>query len=260
MNLLLFVIVIIISFTVVRIGAVAFELTGLEWSVAKFQALSCFTGTGFTTKESELIVKSHQRRKIAKILMIFGHAGLVTLIATFVNSMRPSQLVHKVFQPIIHLDKLPTLSVLINIVILALFCWVIFSLFTHTKFSKKLTKVIQNFFLKKNIITRTYVQDLVTSAGGFGIINIEVTKHSELYHMNLSDVEKKYPVMKILAIERGRNIITNLSDETRILLGDNIISYGKVDEIKKALHQRLIDKVKDKVSNRKKNKKTKTLK
>jgi hypothetical protein len=252
MNLILFVIIVIISITVVRIGAVAFELTGLDWTVAKFQALSCFTSTGFTTKESELIVKSQQRRKIATILMIIGHAGLVSLIATFVNSMRPSQLVHKVFQPIIHLDNLPTLSVLINIVIIALACWLILSLFSRTKFSKKLTKVIQNFFIKKDFISRIYVQDLVISAGGFGIINIEVTKNSMLYHMSLPDIVKQYPNMKILAIERGRNIITNLTDDTRMLLGDNIISYGKVDEIKKQLHQRLIDKVKDKVTSHKK--------
>jgi len=252
MNLILFVIIVIISITVVRIGAVAFELTGLDWTVAKFQALSCFTSTGFTTKESELIVKSQQRRKIATILMIIGHAGLVSLIATFVNSMRPSQLVHKVFQPIIHLDNMPTLSVLINIVIIALACWLILSLFSRTKFSKKLTKVIQNFFIKKDFISRIYVQDLVISAGGFGIINIEVTKNSMLYHMSLADTIKQYPNMKILAIERGRNIITNLTDDTRMLLGDNIISYGKVDEIKKQLHQRLIDKVKDKVTSHKK--------
>ena len=252
MNLILFVIIVIVSITVVRIGAVAFELTGLDWTVAKFQALSCFTSTGFTTKESELIVKSQQRRKIATILMIIGHAGLVSLIATFVNSMRPSQLVHKVFQPIIHLDNMPTLSVLINIVIIALACWLILSLFSRTKFSKKLTKVIQNFFIKKDFISRIYVQDLVISAGGFGIINIEVTKNSMLYHLSLADTVKQYPHMKILAIERGRNIITNLTDDTRMLLGDNIISYGKIDEIKKQLHQRLIDKVKDKVSTHKK--------
>jgi len=258
MNLILFIIVVIISITVVRIGAVAFELTGLEWTVAKFQALSCFTSTGFTTKESELVVKSQQRRKIATILMIIGHAGFVSLIATFVNSMRPSQLVHKVFQPIIHLDNLPTLSVLINIVIITLFCWIVLYLFSRTKFSKKLTKVIQDFFLKKNFINRTYVQDLVISAGGFGIINIEVTKNSMLYHISLTDIVKKYPEMKILAIERGRNIITNLTDDTRMLLGDNIISYGKVDAIKKVLHQRLIDKVRDRVTtHKKKNKKKK---
>lgn len=255
MNLILFVLAVIISFIVVRVGAVAFELTGMEWTVAKFQALSCFTSTGFTTKESEQVTQSHQRRKIAVTLMIFGHAGLVTLIATFMNSLRPSQLVHKIFQPIVHLDNLPTISVLINIAILTFFCWFVIILFSHTKFSKKVTKVIQNFFLKKKIITKTYVQDLVISEGGYGVINIEVTKHNLLYHLQYPDILKQYPQMKVLAIERGRNIITNFTDDTRILLGDNIISYGKVDDIKKVLHQRLIDKVKDTVRNRKKNKK-----
>ena len=55
MNLAIFIIVLIVSFVIVRIGAIAFQITGLEWSLAKFQALSCFTATGFTTKEAELI-------------------------------------------------------------------------------------------------------------------------------------------------------------------------------------------------------------
>src|SRR4030042_2792746 len=89
MNLIIFTIVLVISFIVVRIGAIAFQLTGLEWSLAKFQALSCFSGTGFTTKESELIVSNPQRRKIASVLIVLGKAGLVTYIATFANSIRP---------------------------------------------------------------------------------------------------------------------------------------------------------------------------
>ena len=39
--LILFILTLIVSFIVVRIGAIAFQLTGLEWSLAKFQALSC---------------------------------------------------------------------------------------------------------------------------------------------------------------------------------------------------------------------------
>ena len=89
MNLILFVVALIASFIVVRIGAIAFQLTGLEWSLAKFQALSCFSGTGFTTRESELIVGHPKRRKIASMLMVLGNAGLVMLIATFANSIRP---------------------------------------------------------------------------------------------------------------------------------------------------------------------------
>ena len=84
-------IVIFVSFVVVRIGAIAFELTGLEWSLAKFQSLSCFTGTGFTTKEAELITGNPQRRKIASVLMVLGNAGLVILIASFVSSLVPGR-------------------------------------------------------------------------------------------------------------------------------------------------------------------------
>ena len=32
----------VVSWIIVRIGAIAFQLTGLEWSLAKFQSLSCF--------------------------------------------------------------------------------------------------------------------------------------------------------------------------------------------------------------------------
>jgi hypothetical protein len=90
MNVLLFIIALAVSFIAVRLGAVAFELTGLEWSMATFQAVSCFTGTGFTTRESELITSNPQRRKIAGVLIIIGHAGFVTLVATFANSLSPN--------------------------------------------------------------------------------------------------------------------------------------------------------------------------
>jgi hypothetical protein len=67
MNLLIFIIILIVSFIIVRIGAIAFTMTGLEWSLATFQSLSCFTGTGFTTKEAELITGHPQRRRIASL-------------------------------------------------------------------------------------------------------------------------------------------------------------------------------------------------
>lgn len=37
MNLILFVLTLAISFIIVRGGAIAFQLTGLEWSLANFQ-------------------------------------------------------------------------------------------------------------------------------------------------------------------------------------------------------------------------------
>ena len=77
-------IAILISFIVVRIGGFALQLTGMESNVARFQALSAFTGTGFTTTEAERVVQHRTKRRIVTILIILGNAGLVTIIATLV--------------------------------------------------------------------------------------------------------------------------------------------------------------------------------
>ena len=89
MSIFVFIAAIIIAYFVVRIGAAAFELTGLDPEQSHFQSLYAFSGTGFTTREAELIVVHKQRRKIASVLMILGNAGLATLIATLANSIRP---------------------------------------------------------------------------------------------------------------------------------------------------------------------------
>ena len=70
-------IVIVVSIIIVRIGAVALEMTGLSREMASFQAQSAFTGTGFTTSESEYVVSHPLRRKIIKMLIFIGNAGII---------------------------------------------------------------------------------------------------------------------------------------------------------------------------------------
>ena len=64
---------IVVAMIAVRIGGIALELTGLERRVARFQALSAFTGTGFTTREAEEITSHEQRRRIISILILVGN-------------------------------------------------------------------------------------------------------------------------------------------------------------------------------------------
>ena len=90
MSVILLIVFISISYLIVRIGAIALELTGMERAKARFQALSAFTGTGFTTREAEAVINHPRRRKIVTYLMILGNAGIVTVIATFVVSLRPA--------------------------------------------------------------------------------------------------------------------------------------------------------------------------
>ena len=72
------ILVVAISAFVVKIATVALKMTGLEEKKAHFQALSAFTGTGFTTHDSELVLENDIRRKIIIVLMVLGNAGLIT--------------------------------------------------------------------------------------------------------------------------------------------------------------------------------------
>jgi hypothetical protein len=74
--------VLTVSLSVVRVATVGLTLTGISRDLAQFQALSAFTGSGFTTRESEAIVNHPVRRRIVMHLMLLGNAGIVVAIAS----------------------------------------------------------------------------------------------------------------------------------------------------------------------------------
>jgi len=77
----------ILSLLVTRIAAMALTFTGLSHEAARFQARSAFSGVGFTTTESELIMNHPVRRKIIMILMLLGNIGIATVVATVMVSL-----------------------------------------------------------------------------------------------------------------------------------------------------------------------------
>ena len=76
-----------LSVTLVRVASVAMRLTGLPDNVARFQCVSALTGTGFTTREAEMIVNYPIRRKVLVLLMVAGNLGLVSIAGTFIVAL-----------------------------------------------------------------------------------------------------------------------------------------------------------------------------
>ncbi|MFC1668330.1 cation:proton antiporter regulatory subunit [Chlamydiota bacterium] len=238
MNLLLFVLMLIISFLAVRVGAIAFQLTGLEWSLSKFQALSCFSGTGFTTKESELITGNPQRRKIASLLMVLGNVGLVTLIATFANSLRPIVLIPTFKIPFLPVNFPSFLIPWIRLCIISVSVYVIYRIFTHSKFTKKITFFLRDKIVKKEIMKPVSFEELLVTTGGYGVSNIEIIEQSPIIDKKIVDADLRGKDITILAIERKGEVIPNPRSQEQILLGDRIICFGKLSEIKQVLVNR----------------------
>lgn len=83
--LLLFSIIILLYWVITELFTFFFRLTGLPSERARFQVISLLTGTGFTTRESEMILSSRRRRRLARVTMLFGYVFNVTIVSAFIN-------------------------------------------------------------------------------------------------------------------------------------------------------------------------------
>ena len=81
----LFSVVILVYFVISELFAMLFRLTGLPDEKARFQVISLLTGCGFTTHESELLLTSKSRRRLARITMLFGYVFNITIVSVFIN-------------------------------------------------------------------------------------------------------------------------------------------------------------------------------
>jgi hypothetical protein len=209
--LILFILAIIVSFIVVRIGAIAFQLTGLEWSLAKFQALSCFSGTGFTTKEAELITANKQRRRIASVLIILGNAGLVIMIATLAGSLVPQETILSKLSESFLPFHIPSYFVIwVNLAVIVVVVYVIYRVFTHERFVRRVTNFLRKKIIKKEIF-------------------------SQVLDKTLSQSELREHDITVLAITRDVETIPNPKADTKILPGDELICFGKLENIRNQL-------------------------
>lgn len=92
--LLLFSLIILLYWVITELFTFFFRLTGIPDDRARLQVISLLTGTGFTTRESEIILSSRRRRRLARVTMLFGYVFNVTIVSAFINvflSMKAAQ-------------------------------------------------------------------------------------------------------------------------------------------------------------------------
>ena len=83
--LILFNILILIYQVLIEIFTALCRLTGISYEKAKFQVVSLLTGTGFTTSESESMILTKKRRKLAQSIMLFSYIFNISIVSVFVN-------------------------------------------------------------------------------------------------------------------------------------------------------------------------------
>jgi len=236
MTWVLFIVVLAVSFVAVRIGAIAFQLTGLEWSLAKFQALSCFTGTGFTTKEAELITSNRQRRRIASVLMVLGNAGLVVLVATFARTLSPEQMILKLSIQLLPFEVPRLLLPWVNLGVIIVLVYFVYKFFSYPKVSKGITNFLRRRIIRREIFRKVTFEELLLSTGGYGVTKIEIRQGSPVLDKTLLESNIRGLDITILAIIRGEKTMANPSANERIELGDELLCFGKLGSIREQLN------------------------
>ncbi len=235
MELVIFILVLLASIVVVAIGAVLFELTGMRWPQAKFQAISCFTGTGFTTSESEVVMINARRRRIASVLMIIGNAGLITLFATLVNSFTTDSAFFKYRLPIIDFvvpEKFWPLANLLTLMIIGCF---IHKILSHTRISKFFINFIKNRVESQKRVKKVTFEEMVMATGGFGTLGVDVRNKSHLVGKTIKTAQLSGNDIKVLAIEREQESIPFPKETEKIEVGDKVICFGQLKNLRDKL-------------------------
>ena len=100
----LFALIILGYWIISELFAMLFRFTGLPEEKARFQVISLLTGCGFTTHESELLLTTRSRRRLARISMLFGYVFNITIVSAFITvffSLKISELAEDLISSLI---------------------------------------------------------------------------------------------------------------------------------------------------------------
>ena len=84
-SLILFSVIVLIYWIISEMFTILFRFTGLPDERARFQVISLLTGCGFTTRESEMVMATKRRRRLAGVTMLFGYVFNITVISALIN-------------------------------------------------------------------------------------------------------------------------------------------------------------------------------
>jgi len=212
-------ITIFVSFIVVRIGGFALQLTGIEPDVARFQALSAFSGTGFTTREAERVVGHKTRRRIVTILIILGNAGTVTVIATLVASFT-------------QVEGYMWFFIQLAIIVAGIFG--LYKLIIRSSIGQRFIDWLQRPFVNRILRGAPAIEEVFHMEKDWAINLVLIEKNSRSIGMSVADITAEGDI-DMLGIDRAGTYLTRPDSEDKIMQGDRLLVYGNRKSVKRVL-------------------------
>ncbi len=210
--------VVSVSLVLTRIAAVALTHTGLSPDVARFQARSAFMGVGFTSSESEAIVRHPVRREIIYKLMLIGNAGIATAITALVLGFVDVSDAGDLFQ---RLGLLVSgLSLLLVVA-------------SNRTVNELLSRAVLWFLRRYTRLDLLDYTDLLHLSGGYRVTKVQVAEGSWLAGRQLKDLNLPARGLQVLGVSRASGEYLGApGGPTSLDAGDVLILYGLDHAIK----------------------------
>lgn len=225
LSVLTLILILSTSVLITKIATSALIHTGVSKPVARFQARSAFTGAGFTTQESEMIVNHPVRRKIIMTLMLLGNVGVISVLASLVLTFIDS--------------NIGSAAWLIEILVLVVGITILWLLATSKMVDRWLNRII-TAFLKKytNLVVKDYA-GLLRLTSNYEIAEIHADRHQWITGKPLKKLQLRREGINLIGIERkDRSFIGDPDGETVIKDGDLLIAFGTKEAIQRLLERK----------------------
>ena len=215
-----FIFVAVISMIFTRLVTGVLLATGLPPEIARFQARSAFTGTGFTTTESENVVNNRVRRRVIHTSMLVGNLGTPTLVITVILSLvapGPGDTAHRMY------------ALLAGLVVLLL---ILRSKWVTRWFEDKGHRYARRRLLGA---LADEAEELLDLGDGFVVSRIPVVDTPAEAARSLRALREHLPSVDVLGIGRGaaaeREYIGASPTDIDLETGDSLVVYGQREAV-----------------------------
>ena len=210
-------IIVMFSALITRIITTALTYTGMSRELARFQALSAYTGVGFTTGEAESVVNHPVRRRVVMLTMRLGNIGIVTIVASSVLTF---------------VEAGSQRTLLLRFVLLVAGLAVLWLIARSNWVDRHLSRLINWALAKWTDLDVPDYASLLNLADDYRVAEMIVEERDWVANKPLGDLRLSHEGVLVLSIYRddGDYVGTPVG-ETYIVAGDKLILYGRADHL-----------------------------
>lgn len=208
--------VVALSLLLTRIATVILTASGMSAQSARFQARSAFTGSGFTTSESEEVMHHPLRRKVVMTLMLLGHVGIVASAGTLILGFRNGSLAAEGYR------ALELVAGLMALVFLSRSAWV----------DRHLTSLIRRMLHQYTDLPSRDLDSLLDLSGEYTVSELAVDEGDWVADRRLDELDLRDEGIAVLGINRSDGRYRgNPVGSTTVCAGDTLILYGTAESL-----------------------------